>query len=356
MSVDAPMIEIREWGRPARRRSLNRPLLVGRDCAGELLADDGVSRQHLRLVPTPTALSVIDLGSRNGTTVNGLTLTRRTELAPGDIVRLGSSEIVVLRTPTQQRDFDATRSGLQVVSAPPPPPPPPCEVTPPRWTALTERILGIDPTDRRDMFPAFTDQTSRVPLRVWQALGAAAITAYLATIVVMFVRPAAGQFVFFHVIVPLLPITFFIFFATYRRTTQVQQLEMAPTAFVAKLRARWEQQSAPRPRAAVGATGPSAPDAPTIFISYMREDADAARRLCNAITSLGGDVWLDERRLRPGDAWEREILTHIRRTVRLFVPIISANTERAQEGYVFAEWRRRSIDRASFRVAASSCP
>ncbi len=26
------------------------------------------------------------------------------------------------------------------------------------------------------------------------------------------------------------------------------------------------------------------PDAPTIFISYMREDADAARRLCNAIT------------------------------------------------------------------------
>ena len=70
----------------------------------------------------------------------------------------------------------------------------------------------------------------------------------------------------------------------------------------------------------------------------MREDADAARRLCDAITSLGGDVWLDERRLRPGDAWEREILTRIRRTIKLFVPIISANTERAEEGYVFREW------------------
>ena len=87
----------------------------------------------------------------------------------------------------------------------------------------------------------------------------------------------------------------------------------------------------------------------------MREDADAARRLCDAITSLGGEVWLDERRLSPGDAWEQEILTAIRRTVRLFVPIISANTERAEEGYVFREWREavnrsRSIPRRRFIV------
>ena len=88
-----------------------------------------------------------------------------------------------------------------------------------------------------------------------------------------------------------------------------------------------------------------APDASTIFISYMREDADAARRLCDAITGLGGDVWLDERRLSPGDAWEREILTAIRRTIKLFVPIISANTERAEEGYVFREWRE-AVDRS----------
>ncbi len=52
-----------------------------------------------------------------------------------------------------------------------------------------------------------------------------------------------------------------------------------------------------------------AADAPSIFISYMREDADAARRLCDAITSLGGDVWFDERQIAPGDAWEQEVLT-----------------------------------------------
>jgi TIR domain len=145
------------------------------------------------------------------------------------------------------------------------------------------------------------------------------------------------------------------FFATYCRKAQVQQLEMAPAAFVAELRARWEEQSAARPPAAVGAAPAPAPDTPTIFISYMREDADAARRLYDAITGLGGDVWLDERRIRPGDAWEREILTAIRQTIRLFIPVISANTEREEEGYVFREWneaveRSRSIPRRRFIV------
>ncbi|HET6735285.1 toll/interleukin-1 receptor domain-containing protein [Mycobacterium sp.] len=128
------------------------------------------------------------------------------------------------------------------------------------------------------------------------------------------------------------------FFETYCRKTQVQQLDVSPTEFVAELRARWEQESAPR-KASVGhAIRPASSDTPTIFISYMREDADAARRICDAIRGLGGDVWLDERRLLPGDDWQAEILAAIRRNIRLFVPIISANTERVEEGYVFQEW------------------
>ena len=130
------------------------------------------------------------------------------------------------------------------------------------------------------------------------------------------------------------------FFATYCGKAQVQQLDMEPAAFVAKLRARWEEAQTPsRPPAAVDIAGSPSPDASAIFISYMREDVDAAERLCKAIEGLGGDVWLDRFRLSPGDAWEREILTAIRRTVRLFVPIISASTEREGEGYVFREWR-----------------
>lgn len=145
------------------------------------------------------------------------------------------------------------------------------------------------------------------------------------------------------------------FFATYCRKTLVQQLDMPPIEFVAELRARWEKQAASRPPEVRGVTASSASDAPTIFISYMREDADAARQVYDTITRLGGDVWLDERRLSPGDAWEQEILNGIRRNVRLFVPIISANTEHADEGYVFREWdeaadRARSIPSRRFIV------
>jgi len=126
------------------------------------------------------------------------------------------------------------------------------------------------------------------------------------------------------------------FFETYCRKPQAQQLQMEPIAFVAELRARWE---AARPLD-VATPAASGADTPTIFISYMREDADAAERLYNAISGeLGGDVWFDEHRLRPGDVWEPETLTAIRKTVRLFVPVISANTEQADEGYVFREWR-----------------
>ncbi|HTY33472.1 toll/interleukin-1 receptor domain-containing protein [Mycobacterium sp.] len=147
------------------------------------------------------------------------------------------------------------------------------------------------------------------------------------------------------------------FFATYCRKTQVQQLQMEPAAFVAELRKRWEEQSTTRPRTPADTISPPPPppDAPTIFISYLREDVDAARRLSEAICGLGGDVWLDEGRLCPGDIWEQDILTAIRKTVRLFVPVISANTEREEEGYVFREWaeavdRSRSIPRRRFIV------
>ena len=64
--AEPPVIEIREWGRPARRMTLSRPVQFGRECDGVNLADSEVSRRHLRLVPTPTALSVVDLDGRVG--------------------------------------------------------------------------------------------------------------------------------------------------------------------------------------------------------------------------------------------------------------------------------------------------
>jgi hypothetical protein len=128
------------------------------------------------------------------------------------------------------------------------------------------------------------------------------------------------------------------FFSTYCGRTQVQHLAMAPEEFVAELQRRVATRS-PHQDRALTPVGSRSSNAPTIFISYLREDIDHVRRLSDHIAGMGGDVWLDERRLWPGDYWEDEILRAIRKQVRLFLPIISANTEHEEEGYVFREWK-----------------
>ena len=231
----APLIEIREWGRPPRQVVLNRPLVIGRECDGENIVDTEVSRRHLRLVPSPTALSVVDLDSRNGTTVNGVALTGRAALVRGDVVRLGRSEVIVLYTATAeedapQLDYDPTQMIGGVVIAPPPPPA--GEVTAPSGLiALADRVLGIDPSGEKDLFPSYTELPTRVQPWVWQAVRVGSIAVYLAVIVTMFVRPAAGLFIFFGVIVPLWPILFLVAPGLWRNVCPLAASNQIPRVF-----------------------------------------------------------------------------------------------------------------------------
>ena len=78
--------------------------------------------------------------------------------------------------------------------------------------------------------------------------------------------------------------------------------------------------------------------ASAIFLSYASQDADAARRICDALRAAGLEVWFDQSELRGGDAWDASIRKQIKEC-SLFVPIISAHTEERLEGYVRLEWR-----------------
>lgn len=73
------------------------PTRVGR--GGEnvirLDGDDFVSTRHAVLEPRPDGLWVEDVGSTNGTFVNGARVTTARLLAPGDVVRIGQTDLRV---------------------------------------------------------------------------------------------------------------------------------------------------------------------------------------------------------------------------------------------------------------------
>lgn len=148
------------------------------------------------------------------------------------------------------------------------------------------------------------------------------------------------------------------FFSTFCGESLVQVLEADPAEFIAELHARWVKR-VPQPKAgaAIPAAIPATPDSAEdeIFISYARADEDAVVRLAESIKAANGNVWLDRWRLGPGARWKDEILTTIRDQVRLFVPVISRNTEARVDGEVFKEWneaieRNKGFARGDFIV------
>lgn len=96
--VRAPAItlEIREPGRAARRIAMSgAPIRIGRAPECELvLKDNRVSRRHARLAARDGVLVLTDLGSTNGTRVNGSRVTE-VVLGAGDTVQVGETSLVV---------------------------------------------------------------------------------------------------------------------------------------------------------------------------------------------------------------------------------------------------------------------
>jgi FHA domain len=147
--VEGVIVEIREPGRKPRRVPVTARVEVGRDCRGLLIHDESASRRHVTLTPGPDGLFVTDLGSSNGTFVNGEQLTRRpARIGPGDVVRVGDTEISIpgpaadpetvsaMLPPTETPRAPAAPPAAAAASPPPPARPP---RRPPAALSLDER-------------------------------------------------------------------------------------------------------------------------------------------------------------------------------------------------------------------------
>jgi len=90
----------------------------------------------------------------------------------------------------------------------------------------------------------------------------------------------------------------------------------------------------------MGAASPERVSTPigAVFLSYASQDAEAARRICDALRAARIEVWFDQSELRGGDAWDRQIRTQIHECA-LFIAIISAHSDARNEGYFRREWK-----------------
>ena len=82
-------------GETAVRHVLAGEMTIGREGADILLADEQVSRQHAKVHVSDGHVEVSDLGSSNGTEVNGQRITETVRVLHGDTIKLGGTALRV---------------------------------------------------------------------------------------------------------------------------------------------------------------------------------------------------------------------------------------------------------------------
>jgi class 3 adenylate cyclase len=113
---EAALVAVLDGTEGGRRIRVDVRLTMGRgDDAGLVIDDPEISRAHAAFGVTPRGLEIQDLGSLNGTWVNGERITSPTLVAPGDAIKIGTTRIEVLSI--GQTPVDAGRAAPTPVEA-----------------------------------------------------------------------------------------------------------------------------------------------------------------------------------------------------------------------------------------------
>jgi predicted component of type VI protein secretion system len=97
-------------------------MMIGRDITNDIVIGDAeISRQHARLTRTPAGFILEDLGSTNGTFVNGERIVAARALSAGNMIAFGEN-VSLLFEATSPEAAATVMSPAVVRTAPPPPP------------------------------------------------------------------------------------------------------------------------------------------------------------------------------------------------------------------------------------------
>lgn len=115
---------------------------VGREGVDFLLADEEVSRQHFELQTLPDGrVEINDLGSRNGTRVDGERISGPRTLSGGEEIKVGVTTIMVESPPQPTTGGETVVAGGDVTAVSPQPP------ADPDATVAAEVPPGLAPTE-----------------------------------------------------------------------------------------------------------------------------------------------------------------------------------------------------------------
>jgi len=132
-----PALIVKHGPNSGQRYEIDGELVVGRENAGLTIADSEMSRKHAVIRPRADALEIEDLGSLNGTFVNGAKIEGATRISGGDTIKIGTTTLEVEPVPSRASDTaPSARAPAETAVAPSPPrvpapaPPPPAAAAP----------------------------------------------------------------------------------------------------------------------------------------------------------------------------------------------------------------------------------
>jgi len=147
--------------------------ILGRDLANEIIiSDPEVSRRHARFFIRDENVFVEDLGSTNGTFLNGDRISSPQQLRSGDVITLGESVVLIFEKISQVPVETADTVPDDVTSVqdfPPPPPQPhfePETYQPPSELVITAKKVRCNQNLMMTNLLPHQDQPARRKLKV----------------------------------------------------------------------------------------------------------------------------------------------------------------------------------------------
>src|SRR5215470_6414422 len=90
---DYPLLIAQEGPLKGQRWTLSQPIVLGRESTCDVvISDRQISRFHARVSPTSEGVILEDLGSKNGTHLNGTLLSAPVVLQDGDLVSVAMAQ------------------------------------------------------------------------------------------------------------------------------------------------------------------------------------------------------------------------------------------------------------------------